>query len=32
MAGIGLCRRDDLALSVVTTVIGRKPEKGWAVE
>lgn len=29
MAGIGVCRFDDVALSVVTTVIGRRPEKGW---
>lgn len=29
MAGIGVCRLEDLALSVVTTVIGRRPEKGW---
>ncbi|MBY8848340.1 alanine racemase [Saccharothrix sp. MB29] len=29
MAGIGVCRVDDLALSVVTTVIGHRPDKGW---
>lgn len=29
MAGIGVCSVDDLALSVVATVIGHKPEKGW---
>ncbi|GAB2618347.1 DSD1 family PLP-dependent enzyme [Streptomyces capparidis] len=29
MAGIGVCRVADLALSVVVTVIGHRPEKGW---
>jgi D-serine deaminase-like pyridoxal phosphate-dependent protein len=29
MAGIGVCRVADVALSVVTTVIGHRPEKGW---
>ncbi|GIH14208.1 alanine racemase [Rugosimonospora africana] len=29
MAGIGVCRIGDLALSVVTTVIGHRPDKGW---
>lgn len=29
MHGIGVCNLDDLALSVLTTVIGRKPDKGW---
>jgi D-serine deaminase-like pyridoxal phosphate-dependent protein len=29
MAGIGVCTLDDLALSVVTTVIGHRPDKGW---
>ncbi|MGC7097762.1 alanine racemase [Amycolatopsis lurida] len=29
MAGIGVCRIDDLALSVVTTVIGHRRDKGW---
>ena len=29
MAGIGVCRTDDLAMSVVTTVIGHRPDKGW---
>ncbi|UJW28264.1 alanine racemase [Saccharothrix sp. AJ9571] len=29
MAGIGVCRIDDLALSVVTTVIGHRLDKGW---
>ena len=29
MHGIGVCAIDDIALSVVATVIGHKPEKGW---
>lgn len=29
MAGIGVCRIDDIALSVLATVIGHQPEKGW---
>lgn len=29
MAGIGVCRFEDIAMSVVVTVIGHKPEKGW---
>lgn len=29
MAGIGVCELSDLALSVVVTVIGQRPEKGW---
>ena len=29
MAGIGVCTTDDLAMSVVTTVIGHRPDKGW---
>jgi len=29
MAGLGVCRVDDLALSVVVTVIGHRPEDGW---
>ena len=29
MAGIGVCTLDDLALTVVSTVIGHRPEKGW---
>jgi D-serine deaminase-like pyridoxal phosphate-dependent protein len=29
MAGIGVCTLSDLALSVVVTVIGHRPEKGW---
>jgi D-serine deaminase-like pyridoxal phosphate-dependent protein len=29
MHGIGVCNIDDIALSVLTTVIGKKAEKGW---
>ncbi|MFD5127979.1 DSD1 family PLP-dependent enzyme [Streptomyces olindensis] len=29
MAGLGVCGLDDLALSVVVTVIGHRPEYGW---
>lgn len=29
MHGVGVCTTDDLALSVLATVIGAKPEKGW---
>lgn len=29
MAGIGVCRIDDIALSVLGTVIGHQHEKGW---
>lgn len=29
MHGVGVCRIDDLALSVLATVIGKKREKGW---
>jgi len=29
MAGIGICQIDDIALSVLGTVIGHQPEKGW---
>jgi len=29
MAGIGVCRPDDIALSVLTAVIGHQPAKGW---
>lgn len=29
MAGIGVCQIDDIALSVLATVIGHQPEKGW---
>ena len=29
MNGIGVCTLDDLAISVLATVIGLKPDKGW---
>lgn len=29
MNGIGVCGIEDIALSVLATVIGRKPERGW---
>ena len=29
MVGIGVCAVDDIALSVLATVIGHQPEKGW---
>ncbi len=29
MAGIGVCSTDDIALSVLTTVIGHQRERGW---
>lgn len=29
MHGVGVCTTDDIAISVLTTVIGTKPEKGW---
>lgn len=29
MAGIGVCTLDDIALSVLTTVIGHQPARGW---
>lgn len=31
MAGIGLCRLEDIALSVLTTVIGHRPDRGWTL-
>ena len=31
MAGIGVCAVDDIAMHVVTTVIGHRPESGWIV-
>lgn len=30
-AGIGVCTTDDIAISVLTTVIGHQPEKGWVI-
>jgi len=29
MHGVGVCTADDIAISVLATVIGTKPEKGW---
>lgn len=29
MAGIGVCQIDDIALSVLATVVGHQPDKGW---
>lgn len=29
MAGLGVCRVDDIALTVLTTVIGHQADKGW---
>lgn len=29
MAGLGVCTLDDIAISVLATVIGHQPEKGW---
>jgi D-serine deaminase-like pyridoxal phosphate-dependent protein len=29
MAGLGVCTPDDIAISVLTTVIGHQKEKGW---
>jgi D-serine deaminase-like pyridoxal phosphate-dependent protein len=31
MANIGICAQSDIALSVLTTVIGHQLEKGWAI-
>ena len=31
MAGIGVCTLDDVALSVLTTVIGHQQDKGWII-
>ncbi len=31
MAGIGVCSKDDIALSVLTTVIGHQREKRWII-
>jgi len=31
MAGVGVCSVDEIALSVLTTVIGHQPDKGWAI-
>jgi len=31
MAGLDVCRVDDIALSVLATVIGHRPDKGWTL-
>ncbi len=31
MANVGVCTPGDVALSVLTTVIGHQPEKGWVI-
>lgn len=31
MHNVGVCQRDELALSVLTTVIGHQAEKGWVI-
>ena len=31
MAGLNVCNIDDIALSVLTTVIGHQPDKGWII-
>ena len=31
MHNVGVCALDDIALSVITTVIGHQEEKGWAI-
>jgi D-serine deaminase-like pyridoxal phosphate-dependent protein len=31
MAGLGVCRVDEIALSVLATVIGHRPDKGWTL-
>lgn len=31
MAGLGVCAPDDIALSVLATVIGHQPDKGWVL-
>jgi D-serine deaminase-like pyridoxal phosphate-dependent protein len=31
MAGLGVCRIDDIAASVLAAVIGHQPEKGWII-
>ena len=31
MAGIGVCRPEDIALSVLVTIIGHNKEKGWVI-
>lgn len=31
MAGLGVCTVEDIALSVLATVIGHRPDKGWII-
>jgi D-serine deaminase-like pyridoxal phosphate-dependent protein len=31
MAGIGVCQEEDIALSVLATVIGHQPSRGWVL-
>lgn len=31
MAGLGVCSIDDIAVSVLATVIGHQPDKGWII-
>jgi D-serine deaminase-like pyridoxal phosphate-dependent protein len=31
MHNVGVCQTEEIALSVLTTVIGHQPEKGWAI-
>lgn len=31
MAGLGVCRTDEIAVSVLTTVIGHQKDKGWTL-
>jgi D-serine deaminase-like pyridoxal phosphate-dependent protein len=31
MSNVGVCTMDEIALSVLTTVIGHQVEKGWAI-
>ena len=31
MSGLGVCQRDDIALSVLCSVIGHQPGKGWII-
>ncbi len=31
MAGVGVCSTDNIALSVLTSVIGHQPDKGWLI-
>jgi D-serine deaminase-like pyridoxal phosphate-dependent protein len=31
MAGLGVCRQEDIAISVLSTVIGHQKSRGWAI-